>query len=74
MKFLLGQTENWRFPIMSEETWAGVEENKTSTTLSSNTHHFRRHDHDPSTKQFQSSTPVQPYQGLCSTAVCTTMQ
>ena len=51
MKHLLGQTEYWRFPIMGEETWTGVEEDKSSIFRLSHFHLSRRQHHESSTQQ-----------------------
>ena len=56
MKLLLGQTDHWRFPIIGEETWAGVEGIYSSISSLSHFHHFRRQHHEPSTQQIQSFT------------------
>ena len=52
-------TELWRFPIMGEETWAGVDELCTSTRNTSKFHHLRKFDHDTQTQQFTQFTQIQ---------------
>jgi len=51
MKLSFGQTDHWRFPIIGEETWAGVEELYSSIFLLSHFHRFRRQHHESSAKQ-----------------------
>ena len=48
MKFLPGQTELRRFPIMGEETWAGVD---VSIPAADSYQFTRRKHHDTSTQQ-----------------------
>ena len=57
MKFLPGQTELRRFPIMGEETWAGVDESILATDFFQTT---RRSHHVQTSKQHQSIPQIQP--------------
>ena len=49
MKLLLGLTELWCFPIMGEETWAGVNGQRPSNPI--NAQLTRRSDHVTSSQQ-----------------------
>jgi hypothetical protein len=51
-------TEFWRFPIMGEETWAGVDVQNTFTRGTSSFHHSRRYHHVTPTQQFTQFTQV----------------
>jgi hypothetical protein len=55
-----GQTEYWRFPIMGEETWAGVAARRAATPVSSNFHSMRRSDHVTQTQKYTQFTQIQP--------------
>jgi hypothetical protein len=62
MKHLLIQTpattEFWRFPIMGEETWAGVGAHNAFIRDTSSFHHSRKFDHVTQTQQFTQFTQV----------------
>jgi hypothetical protein len=62
MKHLLIQTpattEFWRFPIMGEETWAGVGAHNAFNRYTSSLHHSRKFDHVTQTQQFTQFTQV----------------
>ena len=60
MKPLQGLTELWRFPIMGEETWVGVDGLCSSNSFTLVFHLYRRTRHDPSTQQSQNFPKVQP--------------
>ncbi len=60
MKHLSGQTDHWRFSIMGEETWAGVEKFNFPTFLLSYFRPTRRQNYEPSTQQIQSISPINP--------------
>jgi hypothetical protein len=60
MKRRLGKTELWRFPIMGEETWAGVNALQAFIPDTGTTHHSRRYDHVTPTQQFTQFTQNQP--------------
>jgi hypothetical protein len=52
-------TELWRFPIMGEETWAGVDVHSTFPPDTSNFHPSRKFDHVTQTQQFTQFTQDQ---------------
>ena len=52
-------TELWRFPIMGEETWAGVDVHNAFTRSTSNFHHSREFDHGTQAQQFTQFTQIQ---------------
>jgi hypothetical protein len=59
MKQLLGKTDLWRFPIMCEETWIGVEREAYPTR--SNIFENRismENNHVPSSQQIAYQAPV----------------
>ena len=62
MKHLLIQTpattEFWRFPIMGEETWAGVGAHNAFIRDTSSIHPSRKFDHVTQTQQFTQFTQV----------------
>jgi hypothetical protein len=60
MKRRLGKTELWRFPIMGEETWAGVNALRAFIPDTGSIHQTKRHDHDTPTQQFTQFTQIQP--------------
>ncbi len=60
MKKGQGQTDLWRFPIMGEETWAGVEAHCAAAPDTSTIHPLRRADHVTQTQQFTQFTQIQP--------------
>ena len=58
MKRLLGQTDHWQFPIMGEETWAGVDENTSSNSALDHLSHLRKPNHVTTSQHIQGFTPV----------------
>ena len=60
MKPLQGTTDLWCFPIMGEETWAGVDGFCLSFYPNPSFHLNRSTHHDPSTQQIQNCTSVKP--------------
>ena len=60
MKRYSGPTDFWRFPIMGEETWAGVNVCHAFASDTGIFHYHRRFHHGTPTQQFTQFTPSHP--------------
>ena len=64
MKRFSGPTDFWQFPIMGEETWAGVnvalDMHGSFTSDTGIIHHHRRSHHGTPTQQFTQFTQSHP--------------
>jgi hypothetical protein len=59
MKRFSGPTDNWRFPITGEETWAGVNVRHAFAFANGTIQHHRRFHYVTPTQQFTQFSQIQ---------------